>query len=79
MLKNEGIGLSSSTQTILIAGGSVALAGYVLLILVPTWVSYGRLWERAAAGLLTLLMLVTLLGAGVAIGAAIIWSYGQLG
>ena len=37
--------------------------------------AYGRLWEKAAAGFLTLFILATLLGAGAALGLAIVWSY----
>jgi hypothetical protein len=61
------------------AGGAVALAGYLLLILVPSWVSFGRLWERVAASVLTLFMLVTLVVVGVVLGLAVVWSYNALG
>jgi len=57
------------------AGGLVALAAYVALIFVPAWTSYGRWWERIAAGFMTLFILATLLGIGVGIGAAIVWTY----
>ena len=50
-------------------------AGYVALILVPAWECYGRLWEKVAAGFLTLFMLATMLGIGAAIGLAVVWSY----
>jgi hypothetical protein len=57
------------------AGGLVALAAYVTLIFIPAWTSYGRWWERVAAGFMTLFILATLLGVGVGIGAAIVWTY----
>ena len=57
------------------AGGLVAFAAYVVLIFVPAWTSYGRWWERTAAGFMTLFILATLLGIGVGIGAAIVWTY----
>jgi hypothetical protein len=57
------------------AGGLVALAAYVSLIFIPAWTSYGRWWERAAAGFMTLFIFATLLGIGVGIGAAIVWTY----
>ena len=57
------------------AGGLVALAAYVSLIFIPAWTSYGRWWERAGAGFMTLFILATLLGIGVGIGAAIVWTY----
>jgi hypothetical protein len=56
-------------------GGLVALVAYFALIFVPAWVSYGRWWERAAAGFMTLFILATLLGIGIGLGAAIFWTY----
>lgn len=53
----------------------LVLAAYVGLILVPAWTAYGRWWERIAAGFLTLYILAAVLGAGVAIGLAVVWSY----
>lgn len=69
----------STTEIALGAGGIVALVAYLLLIVIPAWTSYGRWWERIGASLLTLFILVTLLGVGVGIGAAIVWSYDQWG
>ena len=69
----------STTEIALGAGGIVALVAYVLLIVIPAWTSYGRWWERISASLLTLFILATLLGVGVGIGAAIVWSYDQWG
>jgi hypothetical protein len=60
--------------TIAMAAG-VGVAGYVAYILVPAWGSYGRTWERVAASFLTLFILVTLLGVGLAIGLSIVWFY----
>jgi transketolase C-terminal domain/subunit len=53
----------------------VALAGYVVYILVPAWSAYGRLWERVAASFLSLFILVTLLGFGLSIGFSLVWFY----
>jgi hypothetical protein len=47
----------------------------VLLILLPATRCYGRVWEKLAAGVLTLYVLGTLLGAGAVIGLAIVWTY----
>lgn len=47
-------------------------------ILAPAWTSYGRLWERVAAGFLTLFILATLVGIGVVLGLAIAWGYTEL-
>jgi O-antigen ligase len=65
----------STAEIALGAGGIVALAAYVVLIFVPAWGSYGRWWERIAAGFMTLFILATLLGIGVGVGAAIFWTY----
>ena len=55
--------------------GAVTVAGYLAFIVVPAWVSWGRIWERLAASFLTLFILATLLGIGGALGIAIVWSY----
>jgi hypothetical protein len=69
----------SVTQIALGAGGLVALVGYATLIVVPAWVSYGRWWERIGAAFMTLFILATLLGIGVGLGAAIVWTYDNWG
>ena len=55
--------------------GLVALVAYALLVFVPAWTSYGRVWEKVAASFLTIFMLAALLGIGAAVGFAIVWSY----
>jgi hypothetical protein len=57
------------------AAGLITLVAYAVLIVVPAWGSYGRWWERFAASFMTLFILATLVGAGVGIGAAIVWSW----
>lgn len=57
------------------AAGGVIFVGYVAYILVPAWNAYGRIWERAAAGFLSLYILVTLLVVGLIIGSSIVWFY----
>ena len=64
-----------TTEIVVALGAPVALALYVGLILVPAWTSYGRWWERFAAAFLTLYIVATMIGIGVAIGLGIIWSY----
>ena len=66
--------LTTTELTLALAAGVVG-AGYIALLLVPAWESYGRVWERVAAGFLTLYALAALLGAGAAIGFAIVWFY----
>ena len=66
--------LTTTELTIAVAAGIVG-AGYIAFILAPAVSAYGRLWERIAAGFLTLYILGTLLGVGAAVGLAIVWSY----
>jgi hypothetical protein len=65
----------SVTEIALGAGGFAALLAWLTFIVVPAWTSYGRWWERICASLMTLFILATLLGVGVGIGAAIVWTY----
>ncbi len=65
----------TTTQLTLALAAGVVGASYIGFILVPAWESYGRPWEKLAAGFLTIFILATLLGLGAAIGLAIVWSY----
>jgi hypothetical protein len=67
----------SSTQIAIALAAGVVVSCYGFLILAPAWRCYGRLWEKIAAGFLTLFILGTLLGAGSAIGLAVVWTYDQ--
>jgi hypothetical protein len=58
--------------------GLVALAAYVGLILVPAVSSYGRLWEKAAAGFLSLFVLAALVLVGVVLGLVVVWQYNEI-
>ncbi len=66
--------LSTTELTAAVAAGIVG-AGYIAFILVPAVSAYGRVWERIAAGFLSLFILGTLLGMGAGLGLAIVWSY----
>ena len=68
--------LTTTEIAIAVAGGLV-VACYIALIVLPAWRCYGRLWEKVASGLMTLFILAALLGAGVAIGLAVVWTYDQ--
>jgi hypothetical protein len=68
--------LTVTELSIALASG-IAGAGYIAFILVPAVASYGRMWEKMAAGFLSLFILGTLLGIGAALGLAIVWSYDQ--
>ena len=65
----------STTELALALGTGITGAGYIAFILLPAWQAYARLWEKVAAGFLTLVILATLLGVGAGIGFAIVWSY----
>jgi hypothetical protein len=57
------------------AAGLICLLVFVTLILVPALSAHGRLWEKAAAGLLSLFVLAALVLGGVVIGLAIVYYY----
>jgi hypothetical protein len=65
---------STTDIAIALAAGAVGVC-YIVLILMPAWRCYGRLWEKLAASFLTLFILGTLLGIGAAIGLAVVWTY----
>jgi hypothetical protein len=63
------------TDLVAVCAGVFGLALYVGLILVPTWGSYSRVWERLAATVLSLYVLIVLVAAGVlaALLAVYLW------
>jgi hypothetical protein len=65
----------STTEIVIVLAGALVLACYVALILIPATRCYGRVWEKLAAGVLTLYVLGTVLGIGAAIGLAVVWTY----
>jgi len=60
------------------AAGLISLVAFVGLILIPALGSYGRLWEKAAAGFLSLFVLAALILTGVVIGLAVVYYYNDL-
>ncbi len=68
----------SITEITLGISAIVALIAFVVFIFVPAWKSYGRLWERIAAGFLSLYIGAALLGVGVAAGVGVVALYVQL-
>lgn len=61
------------TQLVAVCAGVFGLAAFVALVTVPVVASYERVWERVAAGLLSLWVLAALVGVGVLAGAAVIY------
>jgi hypothetical protein len=58
--------------------GLVSLTAFVGLILVPAVSSYGRVWEKAAAGFLSLFVLAALVLVGVVLGLAVVYYYNDI-
>jgi hypothetical protein len=65
----------SPTQISLGVAAAATVAAYAVFILVPAVASYGRVWEKIAAGFLSLFMLAALVGIGVGIGAGFLYLY----
>jgi hypothetical protein len=55
--------------------GVICLVVFATLILSPALSAYGRVWEKAAAGFLSLFVLAALVVAGVVIGLVIVVFY----
>ncbi|HEX6229474.1 MAG TPA: hypothetical protein VFZ41_08465 [Solirubrobacterales bacterium] len=56
----------------------VSLVAFVGLILIPAVTSYGRLWEKAAAGFLSVVVLLALVLTGVVVGLAFVYYYDEI-
>ena len=63
-------------ELVAVCAATFGLALYAGLILVPTWTAYSRLWQRLAATLLSLYVLVMLVGLGVAGALAVVYFWG---
>ena len=55
------------------AAGLVCLITFVALILTPALGSYGRIWEKAAAGFLAVFVLAGLVLGGIVIGLGVVY------
>jgi hypothetical protein len=60
------------------AAGLISLAAFLGLIFVPAVSSYGRVWEKAAAGFLSLFVLAALVLLGVVLGLAVVYYYNDI-
>jgi hypothetical protein len=58
--------------------GLVTLVTFVVLILVPALSSYGRIWEKAAAGFLSIFVLVALVLVGILAGLVFVYYYNDI-
>jgi Na+/H+-translocating membrane pyrophosphatase len=57
------------------AAGLICLVAFVSLIFTPALSSQGRIWEKAAAGFLSIFVLAALLVVGVVIGLVIVYYF----
>jgi hypothetical protein len=55
--------------------GLICLVAFATLILSPALSAYGRVWEKAAAGFLSLFVLAALVIGGVIIGLVVVYYY----
>ncbi|HEX7059331.1 MAG TPA: hypothetical protein VF176_05710 [Solirubrobacterales bacterium] len=60
------------------AAGLISLVAFVALIFVPAVSSFGRIWEKAAAGVLSIFVLVALVLTGVVVGLAFVYYYDEI-
>jgi Na+/H+-translocating membrane pyrophosphatase len=60
------------------AAGLVSLAAFVGLILVPALGSYGRPWEKFAAGFVSLFVLAALVIAGLILGGVVFYYWDDI-
>jgi hypothetical protein len=71
----DGLNHLSYTEITLGVTSLVAFVAFVVFIVAPAWSSYGRTWERVAAGFLSLYIGAALLGVGIAAGVGVIALY----
>jgi hypothetical protein len=55
--------------------GILCLVVFATLILSPALSAYGRIWEKAAAGFLSLFVLAALVIGGVIVGLVVVYYY----
>lgn len=65
----------NEAYVVFIPAAAVCLAAFVGLILAPALSSHGRIWEKAAAGFLSVFVLAALVVVGVIAGLAIVYYY----
>ena len=66
--------MSNDTLTHVIAGtaAGISVIAWAILVLVPAWTSFSRVWERIVAIVLSVYILAAFALAGSALGAAIL-------
>lgn len=66
------------TYAIACGAGAIAIVAWFLLILVPAWSAYSRLWQRIVATVLAVYVLVGFALAGAGVGVAFLWYFDRL-
>jgi hypothetical protein len=66
------------TDVVVGACAVLGLAAYVVLLLVPAWGSYTRVWERIGAAFLSLYVLAAFVGMGAVGGLAVAWFWDRI-
>lgn len=74
------LALAKLTEQYLLYGvaGAICLVVFVTLILVPALSAYGRIWEKAAAGFLSLFVLAALILGGIVVGLVFVYYYNDI-
>jgi hypothetical protein len=68
-----------SPELLIFAGaGVITLIAFTALILVPAVGSFARGWEKVTAAFLSLIVLVGLVGIGLAIGGTIVYFWPEI-
>ncbi|MEZ5074263.1 MAG: hypothetical protein R2691_05440 [Solirubrobacterales bacterium] len=68
-----------SPEVLIFAGaGLITLIAFATLILVPAMGSFSRGWEKATAAALSLIVLIALVGLGLALGVAIVYYWDEI-
>jgi hypothetical protein len=65
----------NEAYVVFIPAAVICLAAFVGLILAPALSSHGRIWEKAAAGFLSLFVLAALVVVGVIAGLVVVYYY----
>ena len=71
------LALAKITEQYLLFGiaGAICLVVFFALILTPALGAYGRIWEKAAAGFLSVFVFAALVLGGVVIGLVVVYYY----
>jgi len=72
--------MSNETWTYIALGSAAGLSliVWLVLVLVPAWNSFSRVWERLVATVLSIYVLAAFVLAGVMAGGAFLWYFDEL-